>query len=78
MTCVDADVKRRCSNTVVDARVPGVHFDAVAYADDTILYSTDPNVLNELLYSFVSHRRLFPTFWVKSQQGEMPFYPHVP
>ena len=50
MTCVDADVKRRCSNTVVDARVPGVHFDAVFYADDTILFSTDPDALNELLH----------------------------
>ena len=50
MTCVDDDVKRRCSNTAVDARIPCVHFDAVFYADNTILFSTDPRVLNELLY----------------------------
>ena len=50
MTCVDADVKRRCCNTVFDARVPGVHFDAFFYADDTILFSTDPDALNELLH----------------------------
>ena len=49
MTCVDHDVQRLCSKNVTNSRIPGVEFDAVFYADDTILFSTKPRVLNELL-----------------------------
>lgn len=49
MTCVESDMKERCSGHVSNSRVPGVHFDAVFYADDAILFSTKPRGLNELL-----------------------------
>ena len=49
MTCVDFDVKFRCSAYVLKSRIPGVDFDAVYYADDTILFSTSPRGLNEIL-----------------------------
>ena len=49
MTCVDADVQRQCSERIVNARIPGVQFDTVYFADDTILFSTQPRALNELL-----------------------------
>lgn len=49
MTCVDHDVQRLCSKNVTNSRIPGVEFDAVFYADDTILFSTKPRALNELL-----------------------------
>lgn len=49
MTCVDFDVKFRCSAYVLNSRIPGVDFDAVYYADDTILFSTSPRGLNEIL-----------------------------
>jgi hypothetical protein len=49
MTCVDADVKSRCSGFITNSRVPGVDFDIVYYADDTILSSTKPRGLNERL-----------------------------
>ena len=49
MTCVESDMKERCSGHVTNSRVPGVNFDVVFYADDTILFSTKPRGLNELL-----------------------------
>ena len=49
MTCVDYDVRSRSSGYVTNSRIPGVDFDAVYYADDTILFSTSPRGLNELL-----------------------------
>lgn len=49
MTCIDSDIKNRCSDCVIRARIPNVQFDAVYYADDTILFSTSPQALNELL-----------------------------
>ena len=49
MTCVDSDVTHNCSAVVMNARIPGVQFDSVYYADDTILFSTQPSALNELL-----------------------------
>ena len=49
MTCMDSDVKHNCSAVVMNARIPGVQFDSVYYADDTILFSTQPSALNELL-----------------------------
>ena len=48
MTCVDYDVRSRSSGHVVNSRIPGVDFDAVYYADDTILFSTSPRGLNEI------------------------------
>ena len=49
MTCVDYDVRSRSSGHVVNSRIPGVDFDAVYYADDTILFSTSPRGMNEIL-----------------------------
>ena len=49
MLCVDYDVRSRSSGYVTNSRIPGVDFDAVYYADDTILFSTSPRGLNELL-----------------------------
>ena len=49
MTCVDYDVRSRSSGYVTNSRIPGVDFDAVYFADDTILFSTSPRGLNELL-----------------------------
>ena len=49
MTCVDEDVRSRCSGHITASRIPGVQFDAVYYADDTILFSTTPRGLDELL-----------------------------
>ena len=46
---IDHDVKRSSSRTVCNARIPGVAFDSVYYADDTIVFSTKPQALNELL-----------------------------
>ena len=49
MTRVDYDVRSRSSGHVVNSRTLGVDFDAVYYADDTILFSTSPKGLNEIL-----------------------------
>jgi len=35
---------------VSNGRIPGLEFDMVYYADDTILFSTDNRALNELLH----------------------------
>ena len=49
MTCVDSDGKSRSSGHALNSRIPGAGFDAVYYADDTILFSTTPRGLNEIL-----------------------------
>ena len=49
MTCVDSDGKSRSSGHALNSRIPGAGFDAVYYADDTILFSTAPRGLNEIL-----------------------------
>ena len=49
MTCVDSDVKSRSSGHVLISRIPGVDFDAVYCADDTIIFFTAPRGLNEIL-----------------------------
>ena len=49
MTCVDTDANQFCPELVFNARIPGVQFDTVFYADDTVLFSTQPIALNELL-----------------------------
>ena len=50
MSCIDFDIRARCSRWVSNGRVPGLEFDMVYYADDTILFSTDNRALNELLH----------------------------
>lgn len=49
MTCIDKDVGRHCSGFVHNARLPGLDFNSVYYADDTILFSTTARALNELI-----------------------------
>ena len=49
MTCVDHDVQRTCSGYVRNARIPNLDYDTVYYAGDTILFSTSPRALNELI-----------------------------
>ena len=49
MTCVDTDIREAISRHVVNNRIPGLDFDMVYYADDTILFSRSNRGLNELL-----------------------------
>ena len=48
MSCVDFDIRSK-SSRVANNRIPGLTFDMVYFADDTILFSTDNRALNELL-----------------------------
>ena len=41
MSCIDHDIQGQCSGHVRNNRLPGLNFDMVYYADDTILFSTD-------------------------------------
>ena len=49
MSCIDHDISASTSSRVSNARLPGLDFDMVYYADDTIIFSTDNRSLNELL-----------------------------
>ena len=49
MTCIDSDIQSAISQHVVNNRIPGLNYDMVYYADDTILYSQSNRGLNELL-----------------------------
>ena len=49
MTCVDHDVRRTCNGYVKNARVPNLDYDTVYDADDTILFPTSAQALNELI-----------------------------
>jgi hypothetical protein len=49
MTCIDEDINRGKSNHVVNARIPNLDYDAVYYADDTILFSISTRAVNELI-----------------------------
>ena len=49
MSCIDFDIRSKRSRWVANGRIPGLTFDMVYYADDTILFSTDNRALNELL-----------------------------
>jgi hypothetical protein len=42
-------LKEQTTNHVVNYRIPGLDFDLVYYADDTILFSTSDRGLNKLL-----------------------------
>ena len=46
----DFDIRARCSRWVSNGRIPGLEFDMVYFADDTILFSTDNRARNELLH----------------------------
>jgi hypothetical protein len=52
MSCIDFDIRARCSRCrwVSNGKNPRLEFDMVLYADDTILFSTDNRALNELLH----------------------------
>ena len=49
MSCIDHDIRARVSQWVLNNRIPGLTYDMVYYADDTILFSTHNRALNELL-----------------------------
>ena len=49
MSCIDHDIRSHCSGHVKNNRLPGLGFEMVYYADDTILISTDTGGLNKLL-----------------------------
>ena len=49
-SCIDFDIRARCSRWVSNGRIPGLEFDMVYYADDAILFSTGNRALNELLH----------------------------
>ena len=49
MTCIDEDIQSSITGHVSNHRVPGLGFDMVYYADDTILFSQSNRGLNELL-----------------------------
>ena len=49
MTCVDTDIREAVSCHVINNRIPGLDYDMVYYADDTILFSLSNRGLNELL-----------------------------
>lgn len=40
VTCVENDMQDKCSGHVTNSRIPGLNFDAVCYAEDTIPFST--------------------------------------
>ena len=41
MTCIDHDIQASASGHVKNARLPGVDFDMLYYADDTVLFSKE-------------------------------------
>ena len=49
MTCIDFDIQQSVSSYVTNNRIPGVDFDMIFYADDTVLFSKSNRGLNELL-----------------------------
>ena len=49
MTCVHYDIQDKITNHVKHNRIPGINYDMVYYADDTILFSTSTRAINELL-----------------------------
>ena len=49
MTCIDLDIKKEVSFNVTTNRIPGIDFDMVYYADDTIVFSKKAYALRELL-----------------------------
>ena len=49
MTCVDSDIQESLSRHVINSRIPGLDYDMVYYAGDTILFSQSNRGLNELL-----------------------------
>ena len=49
MTCIDIDIQQSISAYVTNNRTPGVNFDMIYYADDTVLFSRNNRALNELL-----------------------------
>ena len=49
MTCIDHDIQQNVTGHVKNNRLPGLSYDMIYYADDTILFSRDNRGLNELL-----------------------------
>jgi hypothetical protein len=49
MTCVHHDIQHKITNHVKHNRIPGINYDMIYYADDTILFSTSTRAINELL-----------------------------
>ena len=49
MSRINHDIQANASTRFRNARIPGLLFDMVYYADDTIVFSTDNRALNELI-----------------------------
>ena len=49
MTCIDNDIQDSVSGHVKNNRLPGLDFDMIHDADDTVLFSKENRGLNELL-----------------------------
>ena len=49
MSCIDHDIRSQRSGHVKNNRLPGLDFDMVYYADDTVIFSIGTRGLNELL-----------------------------
>ena len=49
MTCIHEDIKAALDDEIKKGRIPGLNFDMIFYADDTILYSTEIKAIESLL-----------------------------
>ena len=49
MACIDYDVRLEISQETKENRLPRIVFDSVYYAEDTILFSRDKKLFEELL-----------------------------
>jgi hypothetical protein len=49
MTVMFHDIKSRMGDLTLSQRIPGMEFDEVLYADDTICIATEPEVMNRML-----------------------------
>ena len=75
MTCIDHDVSSKCSNRVINSRIPGVLFDTFFFnANDTILFSTKPRGLNAFLQPMEDDSE---HSGLKINTGQMSLFKHV-
>jgi hypothetical protein len=49
MSCIDYDIKQQLSQHVTNNRIPGLDYDMIYYANDTILFSQSSRGTNELI-----------------------------
>ena len=49
MSCIDSDIGALKDNVIKSNRTPGINFDSIYFADDTILFSQNPAALKKLI-----------------------------